>query len=356
MICQGQVIDAGIRAGAELWHEGFLWASELTINNRSEPAYADMPRRFRVNKPTRANIERVNSRVCSRLERIPAGLQLATSDNWPRKKLNTKAFEQFADQAHRSMVGNPPLGELPFVRILLGIVAEGRIPENFLELKRRIRKYTEKRLNKMCGTLDVAIGGGAIVNANDNTSHGISNGTKAIFAKVVYKKGAKIQFYQRTERGTPIPCVFGGQAKHIVLKHTLPGYVDRNICSTLPPGYFVLKPRSFNKVKFGFGSLTVSVKLTGFQCAPSSAITIHKTQGMTLPNLLLCQFGSHSKGGDGWLYVALSRVRRLEDLYLLKPIPESVRSYRRRRGIQNEEDRLQRLARETRRKLTRFWS
>ena len=208
----------------------------------------------------------------------------------------------------------------------------------------------------MCGILDVAIGGGSIINANDNTLDRISNGTKAIFAKVVYRRGARVRSYHKTDNGTRIPCVSAEDVKHIVFRHTLPGYVDKNICSTLPPGYFVLKPRSFNKVKFGFGSLTLSVKLTGFQCAPSSAITVHKAQGMTLPNLLICGFGNHRRGGDGWLYVALSRVRRLEDLYLLEPLPESVKSFKRRRVVMIEEKRLQRLAHETRRKLTHFMS
>ena len=208
----------------------------------------------------------------------------------------------------------------------------------------------------MCGYLDVAIGGGSVINANVNTKHGISNGTKCIFAKVDYRQGATVQAYQLTDNGTRIPCVFGAQVKQILFKHTLSGYVDKKICPTLPPGYFALKPRTFGKFKFGFGSLRVSVKLTGFQCSPSSAITVHKTQGMTLPSLLICEFGQHRRGGDGWLYVALSRVKRLEDLYLLKPIPDRVRSYTRRQVILNEERRLQGLAMATKHKLERFIS
>ena len=48
------------------------------------------------------------------------------------------------------------------------------------------------------------------------------------------------------------------------------------------------------------------------------AITIHKSQGMTLEKMAI-DLG-RGAFADGQLYVALSRCRRLEDVLLLRPI------------------------------------
>ena len=51
------------------------------------------------------------------------------------------------------------------------------------------------------------------------------------------------------------------------------------------------------------------------------AITIHKSQGMTLPNVYL-YFGKKTAWEAGQIYVALSRVRNLKNLYMNRPLKE----------------------------------
>ena len=54
------------------------------------------------------------------------------------------------------------------------------------------------------------------------------------------------------------------------------------------------------------------------------ATTIHKAQGLTLEQAALDLTGGVF--APGHLYVALSRVRRLEDLYLMQPIKSGLGS------------------------------
>ena len=52
---------------------------------------------------------------------------------------------------------------------------------------------------------------------------------------------------------------------------------------------------------------------------PGYAITIHKSQGMTLPSVVFDR-GNNGCFAHGQCYVAVSRVRRLKDLFLVRPL------------------------------------
>jgi len=60
--------------------------------------------------------------------------------------------------------------------------------------------------------------------------------------------------------------------------------------------------------------------MTQFLIVINHATTVHKLQGKTLDALVLAQMSRQRN----WLYVALSRVRRLQDLYLMEPIPDDI--------------------------------
>jgi hypothetical protein len=88
--------------------------------------------------------------------------------------------------------------------------------------------------------------------------------------------------------------------KHAILRETRTLYQD-----------------SFNKETSKIESIK-HASITQFPFEPGFASTIHKSQGMTLDRAII-DIGD----GDyphGLLYVALSRVRRLEDLYLVRPV------------------------------------
>ena len=65
--------------------------------------------------------------------------------------------------------------------------------------------------------------------------------------------------------------------------------------------------------------------ITGFPIRCGYAFTVHKCQGLTIPKVFVCLDGIiRSKDKHGLSYVAFSRVRNIQDLYLSKWSPNAV--------------------------------
>jgi hypothetical protein len=62
-------------------------------------------------------------------------------------------------------------------------------------------------------------------------------------------------------------------------------------------------------------------RMDQFPLVPVFAITCHKTQGLTMPSMVLA---SHKSNTKRFLYVALSRVKKSTDLHLLNSLPEDI--------------------------------
>ena len=80
--------------------------------------------------------------------------------------------------------------------------------------------------------------------------------------------------------------------------------------------------------------------MTQFPIVTSFAITGHKTQGATLKNILICSFMGHSSGKSGWLYVVLSRVKSLKNIFILEELPSDLNHYKSRPKVKIELDRI----------------
>ena len=71
------------------------------------------------------------------------------------------------------------------------------------------------------------------------------------------------------------------------------------------------------------------MKLSTYPLVPSYALTVEKIQGSTLDGIILgtLHHSSRKSFSAALLYVALSRVRRLSDLYLSEPLSmEDIRA------------------------------
>lgn len=72
---------------------------------------------------------------------------------------------------------------------------------------------------------------------------------------------------------------------------------------------------------------TVAGTFTQIPLVPAWALTIHKAQGQTLPQCVI-DLGDGGTFAEGQLYVALSRARSLDSLYLTQPIqPRHVKTH-----------------------------
>ena len=198
-------------------------------------------------------------------------------------------------------------------------------PPGFEKLNHYISNRRQTPYDKITPYLDVVIGGPAIILYNPDTLNGIANGTFCTFARVILKPRAIVNI-STTLYGN-VPCVYAKDVKCILFKHVLAPYKDKKILDDYPVGYFKV-PTSSTKRVISFGSLKVKCNITGFRVKPRFAITGHKTQGMTMPELFIAGIGTYGTGKHGWLYVALSRVKDLSNIYTLAPLSEKLSDYK----------------------------
>ena len=75
----------------------------------------------------------------------------------------------------------------------------------------------------------------------------------------------------------------------------------------------------YGPVTKGTPRIEHGISLEQFPINVSTATTVHKLQGRTIDNLLISSFDYT----DNWVYVALSRVKTRQGLFLRKPLDAS---------------------------------
>ena len=148
---------------------------------------------------------------------------------------------------------------------------------------------------------------------NTDVSDGVANGTTAIFESVNLK-GNK-QPYKIKYNGYWVLAVKAEDVEYIRLRWTK----DENYKRT-----FTIAPaeRTYNtKITINeFGTMykmDCQVKINQLPITLNHATTGHKLQGKTKESLMVGEWNNTKN----WIYVVLSRVKRLRDLYLLTELP-----------------------------------
>ena len=80
---------------------------------------------------------------------------------------------------------------------------------------------------------------------------------------------------------------------------------------------------------------------------PSYAVTIHKSQGISVKNLIVATWimgGTNNLASLQMAYVALSRLRSIDGLYLFEPMPLRYLQFKGKKDIKDETIRLEKLA------------
>lgn len=103
----------------------------------------------------------------------------------------------------------------------------------------------------------------------------------------------------------------------IVFKHVLEGWKDMNLFKNFPTGSFPVGPFTNRIFVYLSGKNEKSlIRVSQFPCVLSLVVTGHKVQGKTMDNIVLGSISSiHQYGTTGWLYVVLSRVKKLSGLF-----------------------------------------
>jgi hypothetical protein len=157
--------------------------------------------------------------------------------------------------------------------------------------------------------------------SNDDVPNGHANGTRVILEAVVLHEGHStietISF-----DGHKCPVVDASSVKHLICS------LDGN-----PSKIFRIEPKSLTcRIKAPFpknllqfapikATINLTVSLTQFPIIVNCATTGHKLQGQTKHSLLIAVWSKVKN----WNYVALSRVRTRQGLYLLTPLPYNTK-------------------------------
>jgi hypothetical protein len=153
--------------------------------------------------------------------------------------------------------------------------------------------------------------------SNDDVPNGHANGTRVLLEAVVLNEGESaietISF-----DGLKCPVVGASAVNHLICS------LDGN-----PDKIFLIQPKNLTcRVKAPFpkkllpfaplkATVNLTVSLTQFPVIVNCATTGHKLQGQTKHSLLIAVWSKVKN----WNYVALSRVRTRQGLYLLTPLP-----------------------------------
>ena len=156
-----------------------------------------------------------------------------------------------------------------------------------------------------------------ICNDNKDVANGIANGSTALFKKLHLEPGAKL--VPTKMHGCWVYAVDIGQVQSIEL--------EWHKCKF--EGRFRLKPETptctVNFPVMVLGKKTYFKAKIKLQCLPvnlNHATTGHKLQGKSVDEIVIVEWSTNN--AKKWAYVVISRVRTLDGLFLLKPIPEDI--------------------------------
>jgi hypothetical protein len=155
-----------------------------------------------------------------------------------------------------------------------------------------------------------------MVTENEDVLHGKANGTTCTFQKVRFKSGVEPEKIQ----------MYGYWVYAIAMEDVESMEVRWQDCDFFS-GNFHMKPKVGKfRVKYPISELGLntriqtSIELQYLSVIVNHATTGHKLQGKTVESLVIAQWSKVKN----WAYVVLSRVKTLDGLFLMKPIPEDI--------------------------------
>ena len=160
-----------------------------------------------------------------------------------------------------------------------------------------------------------------MLNNNMDVDNAQANGTMCTFQSVVLKDGLSISDLETIIiDGYHVLCADVSQIKHLKVEisdaNNQVAYIDP-VTVTLK-AYFPLP--IYGDVNKYTKRFYRSMRMTQFPVNCANARTIHKLQGRSIEHLVISSWDY--KGN--WVYVALSRVKQLKNLYLRKELSQAM--------------------------------
>lgn len=345
-----------------------IWASdalrhyvELKKTHRfaNDPAWGTLLERMRIGRPTVADLKLLNTRTVSFLKqkdasfRLPSKLTLVTPNNAERTALLRWQFRKFQQHMDCKSEVGPADGSCAWEQAkAIRIVAEVTFPNasdaisaHETKLRDYVRMMTSDKLNNLCGYLDLVVGSRVLLSKTILAKWGIVNNSAAIFVRPMLKSGVEPTLRTFAD-GVTVHAVDISNVLGVVLCHTH----GNESSFVIPPTQKSSIPISWTHGRVSASTFRISIRQ--IPVIPAGAITGHKCQGQTCDSLLVASFGRYAKGADGWLYVALSRVRTMDGVFLAEPLSENPADFKQRHAVDAEMTRLRHMIEPTNKILT----
>lgn len=250
----------------------------------------------------------------------PMSTKYATFFNAKRAEINASVFRNYLKTYHNKNQAS----EIPKTAIVIKACAKwskSKIPLTFDQRKVLFEQCSEadvkRNTSQMCAPLLCLFSGcNLMVTENEDVLHGKANGTTCTFQKVRFKSGVEPEKIQ----------MYGYWVYAIAMEDVESMEVRWQDCDFFS-GNFHMKPKVGKfRVKYPISELGLntriqtSIELQYLSVIVNHATTGHKLQGKTVESLVIAQWSKVKN----WAYVVLSRVKTLDGLFLMKPIPEDI--------------------------------
>lgn len=298
---------------------------------RQDPEWGGILSRFREGTVTVDDIRRVNTRVVGPGLPVPNGIKYAVFQNRDRDAINTALFLRYA--AERASVEAVPQN-------ILMVFASGikfkKTDGQFVSIRNKAKffsecgendiKFPSKATQRMDPVLRLFVGCEVMLTSNTDVASGMANGTTAIVDRVILKDN-EIPFHTTIEGGVRLRCVTSDQIEAVRLRH---------LNERIKPELFLIRPETYAFVarftskttddeimaevgrgsKKQRGQFNVEMKASQLPFVINNATTGHKLQGASIDEIYVHVWNYRKN----WPYVVLSRVRKMEGLFMRQPL------------------------------------
>lgn len=302
-----------------LWDNSLNTYVELNGMHRfaEDPEWGQILQRFREGVPLPSDFKTINSRLlatCS--DPVPDDTRYACFFNKSRNEVHRNMFS-----AHLSSEDFPAdaAGPEPPSHT---VVVKGKM--SFHNSGNSVGKSLQDLIYSLCSDADFKNGdsllgepmltlyNGALVMVNQNidVSNNIANGTVCIFRGVQLKVGATC--HKQKINGKYVWCVYSDELENMTCEIlTDDGSPGKTIYLETSELTYVAQVPVLPGIKMG-----QKLKMEQFPVILATACTGHKLQGQSLKHLVVHEW----RNSPDWVYVALSRVRKLGGLFLKSPL------------------------------------
>ncbi|CAF3353729.1 unnamed protein product [Rotaria socialis] len=227
-----------------------------------------------------------------------------------------------------------------------------------LRLRKTILELPDNKTEHLPGYLPLVPEMPVLLTENVATELGLSNGTRGIFHQLVYKESsADIQFQ---DKNFPTNTKFIAQPKYALVE--LPNFKldselvelqTKSIPISISEQTFLFDVKELlaenvaKAAKINKKTTKISIKRKALPLIPAYSMTTHKSQGQTLGKIIIDLVMPPGSVEVASVYVPPSRVKRLDDLLIIRPFEFAALQVKSSTAQREELIRLYRIAKTT---------